>query len=203
MDGITTGRLLALIRRFTGNLSNLTTTDKSSLVAAINEAAQSGGGGGGDEQFQKVYETTLEAPSESDELTITTADMGGTYVDAVVYALIPGDSNNTDIFVDYLSSSDDYIGTGNVSLDSNGTFATVALLSFGGLALLMQDGFHQNHAETESYIGFLKGTIEYPTQGITGISSIILSVGSDVVGATHVFPTGTTITVYARRKVTA
>lgn len=30
-----------------GNLSDLTTTDKSSLVAAINEAAQSGGGEGG------------------------------------------------------------------------------------------------------------------------------------------------------------
>lgn len=30
-----------------GDLADLTTTDKSSLVAAINEAAQSGGGGGG------------------------------------------------------------------------------------------------------------------------------------------------------------
>lgn len=30
-----------------GNLNNLTTTDKSSLVAAINEAARTGGGGGG------------------------------------------------------------------------------------------------------------------------------------------------------------
>lgn len=51
-----------------GNLSSLTTTDKSNLVAAINEAAQSGGGGSAEEQFQKVYEMTVEDASTGDTL---------------------------------------------------------------------------------------------------------------------------------------
>lgn len=186
-----------------GNLSSLTTTDKSNLVAAINEAAQSGGGGGGEEQFQKVYETTLESPSEGDELTITTADIGGTFVDVMVFAAIPGASNTDTLFVDYLSSSDEYIGSGSVSLEENGlTYAHIALVSFGGLALHLQDGFQSNSKKSESSIAFPPNHIaEYPTQRIAGIASIILNV--DGSGATHVFPAGTTIMVYARRKVTA
>lgn len=47
-----------------GDLSDLETTDKSSIVAAINEAAQSGGGGAA-EVFWAIYGTTTSAQIEA------------------------------------------------------------------------------------------------------------------------------------------
>lgn len=53
-----------------GNLANLQTTDKSSLVAAINEAAQSGGGGGGSSEISEKNShlfTSIAAESTATE----------------------------------------------------------------------------------------------------------------------------------------
>lgn len=43
---VTSGGVEAFVKAITGVLSNLTTENKTNLVAAINEAAQTGGGGG-------------------------------------------------------------------------------------------------------------------------------------------------------------
>ena len=47
-DAAETGRQIGLLKADLGDLSDLETTDKSSIVAAINEAAQSGGSAGVD-----------------------------------------------------------------------------------------------------------------------------------------------------------
>ena len=57
-----------------GSLSNLTTTDKSSLVAAINEVAGGGGGGGG--VASEVKSGTLTAGQTSIALTFTSETIG-------------------------------------------------------------------------------------------------------------------------------
>lgn len=53
-----------------GNLSNLETTDKSSIVAAINEAAQSGGGGGGGSStLSGLTDTSISGKADGQVLT--------------------------------------------------------------------------------------------------------------------------------------
>lgn len=58
------------IEKKIGDLDNLTTTDKSTLVAAINEAAHSGGGGGGG----YIIGDGLKLDAESNTLAVDTAD---------------------------------------------------------------------------------------------------------------------------------
>lgn len=76
-----------------GNLADLDTTDKSSLVAAINEVAQ-GGGGGGDTPAVEVQRGTLAIGSTSVVLTFTSETIGATtLVDVYTdnYAIAPTD----------------------------------------------------------------------------------------------------------------
>lgn len=47
------------ITNITGDLANLTTTDKSNLVAAINEAAQTGSGGGASRNIGEIVMSTI------------------------------------------------------------------------------------------------------------------------------------------------
>lgn len=58
-----------------GNLADLQTTDKSSLVAAINEAAQSGGGGGGSSEITEkdshLFTTIAAESTASESITFT------------------------------------------------------------------------------------------------------------------------------------
>ena len=60
-----------------GNLSNLTTTNKSDLVSAINEVAAGGGGGGGGEQLYYLGETSgnavIDLPQTFSELMCVTS----------------------------------------------------------------------------------------------------------------------------------
>lgn len=65
-DAKATGDALAEIKADLGDLSDLETTDKSSVVAAINEAVQSGG-----EHFTTVTETIQLSPGEEQEPTPT------------------------------------------------------------------------------------------------------------------------------------
>lgn len=74
----------------TGNLADLDTTDKSSLVAAINEVAQ--GGGGGDTPAVEVQRGTLAIGSTSVVLTFAAQTIGvNTLVDIYtdVYGVNP------------------------------------------------------------------------------------------------------------------
>ena len=57
------------IEKQIGDLDDLTTKDKSTLVAAINEAARSGGGGGG-----YIIGDGLKLDTESNTLSVDTAD---------------------------------------------------------------------------------------------------------------------------------
>lgn len=57
-----------------GDLSNLNTTDKSSLVGAINEAAQSGGGGGTSDYSQLSNKPSINGVTLSGNKT--TSDLG-------------------------------------------------------------------------------------------------------------------------------
>lgn len=62
-----------------GDLADLQTTDKSSLVAAINEAAQSGGGGGGSAIEIKEKGTCLVASVSSNTFTNYAITFNETY----------------------------------------------------------------------------------------------------------------------------
>lgn len=53
------------LRSDLGDLSDLETTDKSSIVAAINEAAQSGGGGGGSVTVDSAMSSTSTNPVQN------------------------------------------------------------------------------------------------------------------------------------------
>lgn len=75
-----------------GNLANLQTTDKSSLVAAINEAAQSGGGGGGSSASD--FGTVVDLTSYNSFANAYTFPSEG-----YVYANAPGTAGNVDIKV--------------------------------------------------------------------------------------------------------
>lgn len=92
VDGIppeeTTPALWEQVLATMGDLNDLKTLDKSSLVAAINEAAQSGGGGGGgisftlDDTLKLVNGVlgvnTSNAPEQDNTLPITSAAVAAT-----------------------------------------------------------------------------------------------------------------------------
>lgn len=56
-----------------GDLSNLETTNKSSIVAAINEVAQSGGGGSGSSTLAGLTDTNIANKTDGQVLTYDSA----------------------------------------------------------------------------------------------------------------------------------
>lgn len=190
-----------------GNLSNLTTTDKSNLVAAINEAAQSGGGGGGsEEQFQKVYEATLTEASSVEGLTVTSENMGGVYIDVVVYIDIPASSGAKWLDFQFSDSSDEGIFYMGVPLSGTTTAHTsAAVMSIGGLEfaswaaydLGLDSQFKGNLSIIVPQTSDIGGGV-YPTEEKIGVTNFLAALND---GETA-FPAGTTITVYARKPVT-
>lgn len=172
-----------------GNLSSLTTTDKSNLVAAINEAAQSGGGGG-EEQFQKVYETTLAV--ESPYALITSSDMGGVYADVFVAVDFELTRDEDIVFVEF-SSGETLLYSQEYTERMNHTLTGIT--SFGGISLRWKTD--DTGSVCNNYIDISR-SILYPTAELPGVTQ--LEVGIDM-GEEQALSVGT-VTVYARKPVT-
>lgn len=66
---VTKGQLLSDLKSDLGDLSELETTNKSSLVEAINEVAESGGGGGGSVTVDSALSTTSQNPVQNRVIT--------------------------------------------------------------------------------------------------------------------------------------
>lgn len=175
---MSTGRTIALIKALGGS--------------------SGGGGGGSEEQFVKVYENTLTESMY--DIDILPTDFGGIYVDAVVYiAVANGVSGVTD--VQGLFYQQDTRLTFSTFPFSNGkqpVALSFGMMSVDGL-MAVANGYLASDfsAGGESYFGmppaFAGGP--YPTESITGADKFMLSANGGS------FPVGTTITVYARKKV--
>lgn len=153
-------------------------------------------GNSSEEQFQQVYTTTLTETAQ--QVLITSPDMNGSFVDVVVCM-----SNstplikNTNITVVFAVNEETIIAETYVSLSANSDWSTVlSTISFGGL-LVLGKTVRSTEATMES--GFITpDSIVYPTVETPGIA--IIAIFSDFDSET-VIPTGTTITVYARKTV--
>lgn len=158
-----------------------------------------GGGGGTEEQFQKVYETTLE--EETTGYLLTSEDMGGAYVDVVVYIIFEAPANIGKTYCYFYGDDrgDDYITGGEVSA-APGEEAehSFVCMSMGGLLFLSEYSGDLPEFTHSGFPAWLGGG-EYPAQGKPGVSSI--EIGMTPLDEAY-FPIGTQITVYARRKVT-
>lgn len=188
-----------------GDLSSLTTTAKTNLVAAINEAAASGGGS--EEDFEQVYTTTLA--EAAGDITISSSDMGGSYVDVVVFVEKPveaaGEINGVGVsfLVGDSPSAWMDISSSEVADIYKGTFS---VMSKAGLSYAshMQSAISNDTETIDSASGFFPFSMEdgncinYPSETCPGITSLYMYANSG-----NSLPAGTTIIVYARRKVTA
>ena len=166
-------------------------------IALIKALGSGGGGGGGgaEEQFAKVYENTLQTTAEM--LMIPSTDIGGAYIDMVLcLSNSQSLSNSSQCEIGFFA---DETGTAAVSGDS-GTIAgggswgfLASAISIGGL--LEQGKTIDSMNGTEAQKGFSSpNVIVYPSTERPSISMVGIVMQNGI-------PAGTTITIYARKKV--
>lgn len=110
-----------------GNLSSLTTTDKSSLVAAINEVAQGSGGGGGGSSANELGTAVDLSTYTSFANAYTFPSEGYLYLNA------PGDAGNIDAQVygaDATSASDPHFVVTSVISRSGNVYVRAGMKCF-------------------------------------------------------------------------
>ena len=165
-------------------------------IALIKALGSGGGGGGGgsEEQFAKVYETTLSAASSF--IPIASSDMNGTYVDTVVCMENSSTlASATDVEIAFASDDEGEYDFWDIyaSIGSGSNWSLVAsTMSVGGLLKWSKTVLDANITTDEGFAS--PSSIAYPTAEISGVSYIGLFTETSI-------PAGTTITVYARKKV--
>lgn len=172
----------------------LTVGQYGEITGAVNRTITlpNGGGGGGDEPFAKVYENTLTEDA-SQPIIIGPADLGGAYIDALVSVEFVEESALDGLRINFHPTPLTTIWIDTVPTGDYGV--CVSLLSLGGLMFsTIQDT--QNNGALK-FEGRAYPDPDGPFQKITAIGVAALSGG----GAGTI-PSGTTITVYARKQVT-
>lgn len=112
---VTKEQLLSDLKSDLGDLSDLETTDKSSIVAAINEAAQSGGGGGGSVTVDSAMSSTSTNPVQN----------------RVIYSALQDKANSADLATVATSGSYNDL-TGKPTIPSISGLQTQAITDAGG-----------------------------------------------------------------------
>ncbi len=179
----------------------LTVNEKGLITGAAERTVTlpSGGGGGGEEQFQKVYETTLTEAASNIE--ISSQDIGGTYVDIVVFVTVgesvqSWDSIKAGFFANETLLNSCFFA---VEEDAAPVAFSFGIASEGGLLRTSIRYLGSNSYQTgETFYDMPPAAFSevYPTETAIGADNIKLMC------TTGNFSSGTTITVYARRKVT-
>lgn len=167
--------------------------DTGKTIALI-KALGGSGGGGSEETFSKVYETTTQNSVET--LIISSSDMGGAFVDVVLYVSnlepITNDKGYQIIFSSSESGGDVVAGDEGV-IPSGGDWAmSISVMSVGGLL-----EFGKSMEDINGSTGnkkFVPFVSPYPSSEMPKVSAIGIMMQDGI-------PTGTTITVYARKKV--
>ena len=163
-------------------------------IALIKALGGSGGGGGSEETFSKVYETTTQNSDET--LIIQSSDMGGAYVDVVLYLSNLQPMTNDKAYNIIFSSSEsggDVVAGDEGVLPGGGDWAmSISVMSVGGL---MESGKAMEDINgSTGYKKFVPFVSAYPSPDMPKVSAIGIMMQDGI-------PTGTTITVYARKKV--
>ena len=159
------------------------------LIKALGGSGGGGGGGGSEEQFTKVYEEALASPTAFVE--ISSADMGGSYVDVLVYMFITMSYATDTMFVDFCCGEDTVFGYQYQDHKTGLTGVTSANGIITGWAT-------DASGQCVPYIPTNSSSILYPTSEISGIDTIAIELDSE---EENTLPAGTTITVYARKRV--
>ena len=154
----------------------------------------SGSGGGSEEQFVKVYEDTLS--SASSVIQITSTDMEGSYIDVIVGLNNSSPLTNSldfEIIFTADAEGDEEIYRVSPSVGSGANWnAFVYIVSNSGLLTWNQQIWDLSYT---SESGFAEPYfLMYPTNEKQGVETIWIGTDSEI-------PAGTTITVYARKKV--
>ena len=154
-----------------GDLNDLTTTDKSSLVAAINEAAQGGGGG---TETVRYYNGYIQYST----------DNGVTWINLINVStpvqLLPLMTSNTSA-VGNVTTDGTIGGTAYKAIDGSGDHATAPSVE-------SQDGYIEFEFATAQYVKYISGVVyipggsqsvsrfEYSTDGVTWIAGTDLTI---------------------------
>lgn len=150
-----------------GDLADLATDEKDSLVAAINEAAQSGGGGGGGESYELIKGITLL--DDVGSIDITTNESGEAFSLKALKILFEGtctDAKGTDL---YLNAARKCRAKVLVTTDSIGEIAITP--EFEKMKIIASLAHGKNSL---ALANFLQGWMEY--EPITAIKIRVSSV---------------------------
>ena len=163
-------------------------------IALIKALGGGGGGGSSEEQFSKVYETTTQNSDET--LIISSSDMGGAFIDVVLYVTIvqpiTNDKGYQIVFSSSNSGADVVTGDKGVIPGGSDLAMSISVMSVGGL---MESGKAMDDINgSTGYKKFVPFVSAYPSPEMPKVSAIGIMMQDGI-------PTGTTITVYARKKV--
>lgn len=163
-------------------------------IALIKALGGSGGGGSSEETFSKVFETTTQNSDET--LIILSSDMGGAYIDVVLYLSNLQPTTNDKEYNIIFSSSDSgaELVAGDEGIIPGGSdwAMSISVMSVGGL---MESGKAiEDINGSTGYKKFVPFVSAYPSPEMPKVSTIGIMMQDGI-------PTGTTITVYARKKV--
>lgn len=162
----------------------------------LEDAISGGGGGGGGEQFEQVYTTTLAEAAQY--ITITTEDMGGVYVDIIAYIETPVLAADKLCMLGAFADAEMSQGIGNEYIRAEANRSIEGSFCFVSSGGMLYGGSVSNAGSTVGFLPRAEGGGPYPTDQKPGIAIIMAGFddGSSI-------PAETTITIYARRKVTA
>lgn len=166
-------------------------------IALIKALNKNSGNSSSEEQFTKVYETTLEETTES--ILLSSSDLDGVYVDMLVYLENPTPiAASAGYIISFFAddNGENILGGSEGTLPANGDWTILTFaLSYGGLLESGETVDTINGIITKRFFVDTFGTEPlYPTEQRPGVVAVSIAMENGI-------PAGTKIFIYARKKV--
>ena len=176
--------------------------DTGRTIALIKALGAGGGGGGGsEEQFVKVYETTITDPAtleRSDTVVVNASDMGGSYIDMIADIELPDGGSYTSLTGVFIGGQDNVIFNKSVNLTAGDfSHAVIGVQSVGGMCYgtsSVADFDTETSAYESGFAADFGMSLTYPTNTVPSIHTFVAYLDNDILA-------NTSIKVYARKKV--